>query len=88
MCFGALHLSMQIMLLGALNVYVTSSQDGMLKLWSSDTLKPMRTIQNGNGGMFHFILALHWFCLLVTQLQSFMLHLDIEFCSSGFRDCT
>ena len=45
---------MQIMLLGPLNVYVTSSQDGMLKLWSSDTLKPMRAIQNGSGGMFTF----------------------------------
>ncbi|KAG0621214.1 hypothetical protein M758_3G002600 [Ceratodon purpureus] len=39
----------KIMLLGPLNVYVTASQDGMLKLWSSDTLKPMRAIQNGSG---------------------------------------
>lgn len=52
-CTIDVSLSMQIMLLEKLNVYVTSTQEGMLKLWSADTLKPVRAIQNGNGGKFH-----------------------------------
>lgn len=39
----------KIMLLGSLNVYVSSSQEGMLKIWSADNLKPLRTITNGSG---------------------------------------
>lgn len=42
----------KIMLLGSLNVYVSSSQEGMLKIWSADNLKPLRTITNGSGGAF------------------------------------
>lgn len=52
-CIIDVCLSVQIMLLEKLNVYVTSNQEGMLKLWSADTLKPVRAIQNGSGGKFH-----------------------------------
>ncbi len=42
----------QILLLEPLNVYVTATQEGMLKLWSADSLKPTRQVENGDGGMF------------------------------------
>jgi hypothetical protein len=45
-------LAPQILLLEPLNVYVTATQEGMLKLWSADRLKPTRQVENGDGGMF------------------------------------
>ena len=43
-------ISVQIMLLEQLNVYVTCTQTGMLKLWNANTLQPVRAIENGDGG--------------------------------------
>jgi hypothetical protein len=39
----------KILLLEPLNVYVTATQEGMLKLWSADSLKPTRQVENGDG---------------------------------------
>ncbi|BFI40394.1 hypothetical protein MPTK2_7g09070 [Marchantia polymorpha subsp. ruderalis] len=37
------------LLLGPLDTYVTATQRGLLKLWSANTLKPLRAVLNGNG---------------------------------------
>lgn len=60
------------MLLGPLNVYVSATQEGMLKLWSADTLKPLRAVENGNGGNYQASLKLSF--MLVPSLSTLFDH--------------
>ncbi|KAL3680078.1 hypothetical protein R1sor_023034 [Riccia sorocarpa] len=46
------------LLLGPLESYVTATQRGMLKLWSANTLKPLRAVENGNGAWITDMVAM------------------------------
>ncbi|KAL2613084.1 hypothetical protein R1flu_024776 [Riccia fluitans] len=46
------------LLLGPLESYVTATQRGMLKLWSANTLKPLRVVENGNGAWITDMVAM------------------------------
>ncbi|CAM6105598.1 unnamed protein product [Calypogeia fissa] len=68
----------KILLLGPLDCYVTATQQGMMKLWSAENLKPLRIVQNGTGAWITDVVA-----MARQPLAVFALDRSITFYDTG-----